>query len=238
MNKKRVTLILPCYNEAEHFEQSCELIISRLKNTPWLWEIIFIDDRSSDDTRERIRRLVQKKTDVKMRAFFHQQNVGRGGTVTEGIRLARTEIVGYMDIDCEIAPHYLSLFVEKILAGDDLAAAWRIYNLDPSSIMRFAASKAYVSIEQHLLKNNFPDTEAGMKFFRKGAIFPILNEITSRHWFWDTEVIVRGNKANLEISFIPVVFMRRSDKTSTVRLLPDTLDYLRSLWSLRQELGI
>lgn len=246
LKKIDATLILPCYNEAEHFEKSVARILRVLRKTNYDWEVIFIDDKSSDETAKKIREFLklnkfQEQTknppaNVSFRAFFHQKNQGRGATVSHGIKEAKGGIVGYIDIDGEIDPHYIPIFVDKINEGFEVVCAWRIYQFHLFNLPRYVASKAYLLLQKRLLKSDFPDTEAGYKFFRKEKIKPVLLQVKAKHWFWDTEVMTRAKLSGLKIAYIPTVFIRRRDKKSTVRLIPDALDYLKNLWRLRNEL--
>lgn len=236
MSTIEATLILPCYNEAEHFERSVERIITVLKKTGKKWEILFIDDTSTDQTPILINNLLKKPSSIPLYAIYHKSNQGRGTTVAQGITKARADIVGYIDIDCEIDPKYIPAFVSQIEQGADVVSAWRSYPFNWFRLLRYVASKLYVVIERVFLGVNFPDTEAGYKFFRRKKILPVLPTIFANHWFWDTEIMVRAKRAGLTIEFVPAVFLRRSDKTSTVRLFPDTIAYINDLWRLRKEL--
>ena len=235
-NQTRATLILPCYNEAEHFEDSVKRIYTVLDKMNIVWEVIFIDDCSIDNTPQVIKIYMETPPAINSRAIYHNKNYGRGATVAEGIRQATSAIVGYIDIDCEIDPSYIPQFVEKIQKDYDVICANRIYSFSWTRVMRYMASKLYVFIQKIILGVNFPDTEAGYKFFKKEKILPILQHIKARHWFWDTEIMVKAQKAGLSIVFIPTIFKRRNDKSSTVQLFPDTIDYIKNLWRLRKEL--
>lgn len=236
MSSIDATLILPCYNESEHFVDSCRRIFAVLTRSKKVWEVIFIDDSSRDNTPSQIRKVLKKHIPLKMKAWYHRSNRGRGATVAEGIRRAAGSIVGYIDIDCEIDPRYIPIFVGKVEEGYDIVSAWRIYEFPWLSLPRYLASKLYILTTKLLVHSPFPDTEAGYKFFRRNKVLPILPGVSATHWFWDTEVLVRSQKKALKIAFIPTVFLRRHDKTSTVRLVPDTIEYLKSLWNLRKDL--
>lgn len=80
------------------------------------------------------------------------------------------------------------------------------------------------------------DTEAGYKFFNRLAILPILDSCINRGWFWDTEILVRAQRAHLTLQAIDVEFKQRSDKTSTVSPLKDSLDYLKAMITLKRAL--
>ena len=229
-----ISLILPCYNEAEHFVKSVDRIIDVLDRTDSSWEIIFIDDSSTDNTVSLIKSYLVKYPRKHLSAYFHHKNLGRGATVQEGIYQSQGRVVGYIDIDLEVPADYIPRFVQVINDGADVAAGWRIYDFTLRSLPRWIASKGWNLVRNLSLKTRLVDTEAGYKFFRKKSILPILKKCRSPGWFWDTEIMVQSEKAGLKIEQIPVVFIRRFDKTSTVRLIPDTWVYLKELWRFKK----
>ena len=232
-----VSLILPCYNEAEHFAKSVDRIIDVLDRTDFSWEIVFIDDLSKDKTPALLSAYLKKYPRKHLSAYFHKENRGRGATVSEGIERAQGRIVGYIDIDLEVPPDYIPQFVQSIEGGFDVAAGWRIYDFTLKSLPRWIASKGYSIVRDKVLGTSLKDTEAGYKFFKRKAILPIAKQCKSPGWFWDTEIMVQAKRAGLSVDEIPVVFIRRFDKTSTVRLFPDILVYLKELWRFKNKRG-
>lgn len=234
MSKVDLSVILACYNEGPTFAASVGKIIRELRKLRKEWEIIFIEDKSVDGTGELVKKLV--KATKNSRALFHKKNLGRGKSVTDGIIAARGEICGYLDVDLEISEKYIGIFVAEIEKGADLVVGRRFYEGGLAAISRFLASKIYANLVKRLLKLPVTDTEAGYKFFKREKILPLLKKTSAKHWFWDTEICARAYWANLAISEIPVLFARRGDKKSTVRLIPDTLAYLKSLTTLRNQI--
>ena len=232
-----LSLVLACYNEAEIFTQSVKEIISVLDKTSWTYEVIFVDDKSTDNTVQLIKQAIKKYPRKHFSAFYHNKNQGRGKTVTDGFLKAQGKIVGFIDIDLEIPAWYIPMAVEAIDSGSDAAIGWRIYDLDLRGLSRWLASKGYMWLRSKILGINLKDTESGFKFFKREKIFPIVKQCCDPHWFWDTEITARSLKAGLKFSQIPVVFIRRHDKTSTVKLLPDTFDYLKKLFLYRSHLN-
>lgn len=231
-----LSLVLACYQEAEHFTKSTERVIDVLDRTDFSWEIIFVDDASVDGTPDLIRSFIKSHQRKPLSAYFQQENRGRGRTVTDGMVKAQGRVVGFIDIDLEVPPDYIPRFVQSIEDGAHVTAGWRIYDFTIKSLPRWFASKGYNLIRNKTLGTSLIDTEAGYKFFKRSKILPILKQCESPGWFWDTEVMVRSERAGLIIRQIPVVFIRRFDKTSTVRLIPDTFTYLRELWRFKRQL--
>ncbi len=229
------TLILPCYNEASHFRESVSEIFSVLTLSRYTFEILFIDDGSSDGTRSLIRAFCRRHPEC--RFLFHETNQGRGAAVMTGIRAATADIVGYMDIDCEVSPIYVPSCIRVVKEHvAEVVVGKRIYRTRPSSIIREILSQGYRFLADRMLDTGGVDTESGYKFFDKRAFLPVLPTITNRGWFWDTQSIVQSRRMGLKVSEVPVLFLRRQEKPSSVHIIRDTLEYIAALISYRTEL--
>ena len=136
----------------------------------------------------------------------------------------------------EVSASYIPLFIKEIEDGADLVVGKRFYEGGLKNLTRFVSSKVYAIAVKSILKLPVDDTEAGYKFFRRSKIVPLLTKVKSKHWFWDTEICMIANSKNLRVEQIPVLFKRRKDKKSTVKLFPDTIDYLKNLIRLKKEL--
>jgi len=230
----QLSLVLPCYNEAEHIERSLPRIIRTLDNTRTSYEIILVDDCSKDQTRSLIEDIVNKYPDHRLRYLFHEKNTGRGGAVMDGIRLSEGEVIGFIDIDLEVGSHYIPLFVESIMDGADVSIAHRIYRIQPHNLIRHILSRGYLLLVQMMLKLPYNDTEAGYKFFSKEAALKLIEKTNDQGWFWDTEVLLRAHELNMKVAEITCLFERNPGKTSTVRPIADSLAYWRSLQQYRK----
>ncbi len=234
MRKVDLSLILPAYNEGPTFEKSVSKILKHLSQLNVSWEVIFVEDKSTDNTKMSVKSLVEKNKNV--RAIYHSRNLGRGKSVSDGIRTSRAPICGYMDVDCEVSPSYIDLFYKEIKKGSDMAVGKRFYERSWSSIQRVIASKIYALIVKSVLHLPIEDTETGYKFFNKSSIVRILPKIKDHYWFWDTEICARCHLAGLNVTEIPVLFIRRPEKKSTVKIFSDSVIYLKRLISFRSEM--
>lgn len=245
MAKIDLSLILPCYNEGPTFENSITQILTVLKKLNKTWEIIFVEDKSLDETKKFVERLISQIEKLhfrqgfsgQARAIYHLKNQGRGKSVSDGIKAANGEICGYLDVDLEVSASYIPLFIKEVEKGNDIVIGQRFYEGGSTrTIMRFLASKIYALAVKLFFNLPVEDTETGYKFFKKKKILPVLSQVKNKHWFWDTEICIRAFLFGLKISQIPVLFRRREDKESTVRLLPDSIDYVSNLIRLKKEL--
>ena len=233
MNKKcDLSLVLACYNEMEILYKSISEIVETLDNLKLTYEIIMIDDCSKDGTRKELLKIEKKYPQIKV--LIHEKNLGRGGTVAEGIRLSNGKVVGFLDIDLETPAWYIAPAYMFIKSGYDVVAAHRIHKLDIRIIIRTILSRGYNLLTRSMLKMPFPDTEAGFKFFNREKILPVLEQTKDKGWFWDTEIMARAYYNKLKIKMIPTLFIRKTYKTSSVKLFNDTLDYLKKLVKFRR----
>jgi glycosyltransferase involved in cell wall biosynthesis len=230
-----LSLVLACYNEAEHLEASFAEILDTLEDMRRPFEVVLVDDASRDRTREIVRSLVTAHAGV-ARALYHEVNRGRGATVADGFRAARGTIAGFLDVDLEVHCRYVPSLVRAIEKGADIATARRIYAFQIRSLDRYVMSRGYAFLVRRLLGVRFHDTETGYKFFRRERVLPLLDEIEDGGWFWDTEFMARAHRRGLRVVEIPGAYVRRSDKTSTVRGLRDSARYFVRLVRFRARL--
>ncbi len=232
-----VSLVVACYNEAQHLAHSFDEIRETLEQTRWPFEIVFVDDVSRDRTREILRGIVAAHPDLDLRLILHERNLGRGATVTDGFRASRGEIAGYLDVDLEVHSRYIPSLVRAIEKGADIATLRRIYAFQVRSLDRYFMSRGYSWLVRRLLALPFHDTETGYKFLRRSTVLPLLDEIEDPGWFWDTEFMARAERRGLKVVEVPGAYIRREDKTSTVHGIRDSLVYFRQLLRFRRKLG-
>jgi glycosyltransferase involved in cell wall biosynthesis len=235
--RPRVSVVIACYNEEQTLVTSFSEIKETLESLGCPFEIIFVDDVSRDRTREILGEIVRANPGVDIRLILHERNLGRGATVTDGFRAARGAIAGYLDVDLEVHSRYIPSLVRAIDKGADIATVRRIYAFQLTSLDRYVMSRGYSFLVRRLLRVSLRDTETGFKFFDREKALPILDAIHDPGWFWDTEFMVRAARHGLRIVEVPGAYIRRGDKTSTVRGLRDSVRYFGKLLAFRRELG-
>lgn len=228
-----LSLVLACYNEEQVLVQSFAEIVDVLDSLGQPYEILCLDDCSRDATRAILAELPRQYPHVALRVILHERNLGRGATVSEGFRAARGELTGFLDVDLEVHARYIPSLVRALERGADVASVRRIYAFQLRALDRYVMSRGYGLLVRHLLGCALADTETGYKFFRRAPLLALLEEVRDPGWFWDTEIMVRALRRGLRVVEIPGAYIRRYDKTSTVRGLRDSLAYLRRLLAFR-----
>lgn len=228
-----LSLVVACYNEEQLLDESVARITMALNDSVFSYELIFVDDKSADRTREIIASLVKKNKNF--RAIYHDVNQGRGKTVRDGIAVARGKVVGFIDIDLEVSPVYIPQLVRMIFKKEaDVVTGLRVYREGLTSLHRAVLSRGYSWLVRSTLGIPLKDTETGYKFFDRKKILPILKKTQHNGWFWDTEIMTFAYYGGLTIREQPVLFIRRLDKKSSVRLVRDTIDYLINIMAFRK----
>jgi len=231
-----LSLVLACYNEAEHLRESFREIKDVLLQLNRPFEVIFVDDVSRDGTRLILKEIQETNPELDLRVILHETNRGRGNTVDDGFRAARGEIAGFLDVDLEVHARYIPSLVQAIERGADIATVRRIYAFQLGALDRYVMSRGYSLLVRRLLGVAIRDTETGYKFFRRERLLKVLDEIEDPGWFWDTEFMVRAERHGMRIAEIPGAYVRRGDKTSTVRGLRDSIRYFGKLLAFRRQL--
>jgi len=235
---KDISIIITCYNEQRMLVPAIEKLKNIFEMTKLDYEIVIVDDYSTDGSRDLIKKLDEE--DSRIRATFHEKNRGRGRSVADGVKFAKGIVVGFNDMDFSTDPVYILKLYNKIIKEDyDIATADRIYKLkglNLTILKRYSMHLGYKFLVKHALKTTLSDTETGCKFFRRSALLMYIDEIKDEHWFWDTEVMVRGYFHGLKIVEVPTLFVRRPDLGTTVKAVRDTKRHFLSLLKFRKEM--
>ena len=241
-----VTIILPCYNELPFLKPTVAQIQAIMDITKYSYEIILYDDGSRDDSRELIAEIASQNGNVRWGA--HQENLGRGRTVTDAMKMARGRVVGFLDVDLEISASFIVPAILMVEQGSDVVAGARLeyVNLGRGSVLqrflgfpywmlRRVASACYSWLVQYFTGLEI-DTEAGLKFFNRERIMPVVDRTQDDRWFWDTEIMALSQYAGLRIRELPCLVVKNPAKKSSVRVVQDSLYYLRQLIAFKRRI--
>jgi glycosyltransferase involved in cell wall biosynthesis len=124
-----LSFVIPVYNERQSLQALHERIVSNAIAVAHQYEIIFVDDGSSDGSREVIRELCTRDPNTRLIALG--ANCGKATALDLGFRHARSPIVFTLDADLQDDPDEISRFVDKIGQGYDLVSGWKAVRHDP-----------------------------------------------------------------------------------------------------------
>ena len=119
-----VSIVIPCYNEEEslpYLANTLRSVEQRLETVGFATNFVFIDDRSTDSTFEKLTELFGSEKNVTI--VRHEENKGVAAGIMSGIREAKTGIVASMDCDCTYDPHELARMLPLLGDGVDMVTA-------------------------------------------------------------------------------------------------------------------
>ncbi len=130
-----VSIIIPVYNEKDNLEILVEEIRSVMAGCEGSYEVIFVDDGSTDGTGEILRELCRRFSEVK--AIFFRRNFGQSAAMAAGFDFCKGEVVISMDGDLQNDPKDIPKLIAKIREGYDVVNGWRKSRKDPFLSRRF-----------------------------------------------------------------------------------------------------
>lgn len=231
-----ISLVIPAYNEADGLERAVEAARAALAPLG-PYEILIAEDGSTDGTDRVAARLAERLPEV--RHLHRDARMGRGGALRHALPAARGAVLAYMDADLATDVSHLGPLVEAIRNGADVATGSRRIpgSRAERTLKRRFLSVAYNGWVRLWLRSGVRDHQCGFKAFRREAILSLSDRIASDGWFWDTEVLVRAQRAGMRVVEIPVRW--REQERTKVRLQRDVGGLGKSVvllwWRLRRE---
>lgn len=222
-----VSIVIPLLNESESLRELYGSVEGAMSSTGREWELVFIDDGSTDSSLDVLRALHEQHDNVIVLSFG--RNLGKSAALAVGFREARGAIVVTMDADLQDDPAEIPKMLELIDRGYDLVSGWKKERKDPLS--KRLPSKVFNGVTRAVTGLSIHDMNCGLKAYRGGVVRTIriygeLHRYTPvlAHWagFRVTEVPVRhharrfgSSKYGLErftrgfFDLITVLFLRR-----------------------------
>ena len=193
-----LSIFFPFWNEEENIEKVVKNAIPIAEEVSKKWEIIMVDDGSSDKTLSIAQKLA--KQDPRLKAVSHQQNRGYGAALKEGFDHARYNIVVFADGDGQFDFSQIHRFIEKI-DQTDIVIGYRKKRKD----------HPFRHILMNLLKIwdfvffgfYFRDIDCGFKMFKKKSL-QVLMPFKSEGAMITTEILAKAKKRNLHIAQVEV----------------------------------
>lgn len=230
--KPSVNVVLPVYNEAAELAASVGTLIRFLsKNlTDFSWHVTIADNASTDATLRIARELSHKYQTVSVE---HLSQKGRGRAVKHVWRKGDYDYLAYMDIDLSTDLKHLPPMLHALERGFDIAIGSRNARgarVFGRSVLRNITSKGYISLIKLFFLVNFTDAQCGFKAVTRRIVTELLPHIKDNDWFFDSELLIVGEKSGFRLYEEPVTWI--DNPGSTVRVLKTAMGDLKGLWRL------
>lgn len=141
MQSKTISIVIPIYNEAPNVTPLYKTLTSILRSLPHQFELIFVDDGSSDDSVKKLRQVAKK--DKRAKVIELARNFGKEIAVTAGLHKAKGDAAIIMDADLQHPPELLPQFVKEWEKGADVVVGVKRYSKDESWLKKVSSSGFY-----------------------------------------------------------------------------------------------
>jgi glycosyltransferase involved in cell wall biosynthesis len=223
-----LSLVIPAYNEERAIASVLEAATAALDDLDLVYEIIVVDDHSSDGT-------AAIAESMGVTVLRNVQNGGYGYSLLRGIRHARHPTIAIVDADGSYPVAQLKGLVEEYRRGFAMVVGLRQGpNYLGSPRMRLLRG-AFRALAQFIVGRSVPDVNSGMRVFERQAVLPLLPHM-SYGFSFTTSITLLFMMRALPVSYVPIDFHKRRGP-SKVRYLRDSLRALQILASITARLN-
>ena len=195
-----ISAVIPVFNEQESLGKFYPRLLSALKKLDEAYEIIFVDDGSTDSTLSILKKIAAK--DKNVRIFSFRINQGKAEALTLGFQKSKGELVVTLDADLQDQPEEISKLLKKLDNGWDCVSGWRKNRKD--SLGKLVFSKLFNLLASTFWRTNLHDYNCGLKVYTSDAA-KSLSLYGGRHRFIPLLLHEQGFK----VTEIPVIHDKR-----------------------------
>jgi glycosyltransferase involved in cell wall biosynthesis len=199
-----LSVVIPCYNE----EATIQSLINLVLNSPWVAEIIVVDDGSKDRSRE----ILATVNDPKVQVVLHDFNKGKGAALRTGFQHATSEFVIVQDADLEYDPSEYPLVLEPLLDDRaDVVFGSRFLSGRPHRVLYFwhSLGNKFLTLMSNMFTDlNLTDMETCYKCFRREVIQSIT--IEEDRFGFEPEITAKLAKMRIPIFEVGISYSGRT----------------------------
>ena len=229
----RLSVVIPAYNEEQRLPRTIELIERYLDGRGVNYELILVDDGSTDGTRQVMDEAAGRNPRVRLEAL--PSNCGKGRALAAGVAVARGDEVLVTDADLSTPIEELEKLEAALKAGAGVAIGSRSVKGSrieiQQPIYRVLMGKAFNLIVQIALLPGIWDTQCGFKLFRADVAQPVFAALTTDGFGYDPEVLFLAKRRGVRIAEVPVVW--RNSAPTKVMAIRSSFDMFKHVVRVR-----
>jgi len=196
-----LSLVVPCYNEAQTIESCIEKILEFSKGQDFALEIIVVDDASTDGSWQILEKIAQQHSEIKI--LKHEKNRGKGAALRTGFIHASGDYVGIQDADAEYNPNDYLIMLKPLLEGKaDMVYGSRYLRPDTRRVLYFWhtwMNKTLTSVSNMFTNLDITDMETCYKLFRREVIQKIAPQLKEERFGFEPEVTAKVAQAQCRV---------------------------------------
>lgn len=230
-----ISIIIPAANEEKIIGNSLEKLSVFLATRKEKFEVIVVDDASSDKTKQVAEKFHKKIPNLRVIRIEKSPSEGKGLAVNKGVLQAKEEIVIFTDADFSTPIEEIDKLLLKLKEGFDIAIGSRALNRSlvktKQKFLRELMGKIFNFLVQRIVVRGIVDTQCGFKAFK----MPLSREIFEREkifdFGFDVELLYLARKRNLKIAEVPVLWYNHP--SSKVHPIKDSISMFFDLFKIR-----
>ncbi len=162
-----LSIVVPSFNEEESLGELTQWIERVMKTTTYSYEVIIVDDGSSDNSWQRVEQLHQQ--DPRILGIRFRRNYGKSAALSEGFAAAQGRVVITMDADLQDSPDEIPALMDMILnQGYDMVSGWKKVRHDPLS--KTLPSKLFNKVVRSISGIKLHDFNCGLKAYKSDVV--------------------------------------------------------------------
>ncbi|KKR11444.1 MAG: hypothetical protein UT39_C0007G0009 [Candidatus Woesebacteria bacterium GW2011_GWA1_39_21] len=205
-----LSVIVPAYNESKVLKANLMKTVSYLAKRKYSWEMVVVDDGSSDETFKIAKSLSNKH----VRAFGLLENQGKGGALKEGFAMATGDYLIFMDADLSVPLENIDKFLSQLKKFDVVIGSRRVSGSSivvHQPLLRETLGRVFTLLTKIFTSTNLADYTCGFKGFTKSAGKKIFSASIVKRWSYDAEIMFLAQRFGFSIKQVPVKWFNRID---------------------------
>lgn len=232
----KISLVIPMYNESSIIEQAVSTFSSYMEKRFEDWELIFVDDGSSDGCGDAV--IAAHEKDARIRLCRYTPNRGKGYAVRTGVLAAEGDLILFTDCDNAYGEEAIGNIADAIIHSEaDIVVGSRNLSKDGYegyTFLRKLASKTYIKVIAIAAGFKLTDSQCGIKAFRSDIAKKIFSNCEVDRFAFDLEVIMIATKLKAQIGEMPVKIINHRE--STVHVIRDSVKMLRDVHRMKKRI--
>ena len=230
-----IDIVVPVLNEEKILQKSITTLDEYMaKHLPYRYQITIADNGSQDKTLEIAKRLAEKYQSVRVVSLAER---GRGRALKRVWQNSPADILAYMDVDLSTSLDDFLPIIQPLVAGEaGVAIGSRLAKGAKTTrgLKREFISRCYNNIIKCTSGTKFSDAQCGFKAIHRDVATKFLPKIKDNEWFFDTELLIKTERAGVPIYEQPVTWIEDTD--SRVKIVKTAVDDLKGLYRVNKEL--
>lgn len=212
MEKSKLSLIIPCYNEENTIEKCVEKVQKINENQSFSLEIVIVNDCSTDKSAEKLSEISKKYPEIKV--FSHEKNMGKGAALRTGLLAATGDFIGIQDADDEYNPmEYLEMLHPLLEDKADVVYGSRYLKPDTRRVLYFWhtwMNKSLTAVSNMFTNLDITDMETCYKLFKKEVIKKIAPNLKENRFGFEPEITCKVAQGGFRVYETAISYNPRS----------------------------